>query len=137
MEPHALKERAILYMQIWSAGGDKVLEEVAHPELEVTYPHFGQTYQGIDAYREMLRMTYHFFPDLSTNVKRCTPAENTATVEWTYTGTHQNGELFGVEAGGKEVQVSGITILTFKDDKVIREDGIVDNLALAMQIGAM
>ncbi len=124
-------------MRIWSAGNDHLLDELAHPQLQVSYTHFPEIYIGIPAYREMLRMTYRFFPNLSIKVKNCHIADGVVTVEWRYTGAFRHGELFGVAAAGQPVEVNGITLLTFSKGKVIREAGIVDNMALATQLGAL
>jgi predicted ester cyclase len=55
-------------------------------------------------------------------------------VRWTYQATHQHGELLGVEPTGKIVHVSGITIYQIRDGRVQREDGVVDNLSLLLQL---
>ncbi|MCG2590468.1 ester cyclase [Rhodohalobacter sulfatireducens] len=60
-----------------------------------------------------------------------------ATIIWEYNGTHENGNLFGVESSGKKVTVRGMTFLKCENGKVIEEKGIVDNLSLLMQLGAL
>lgn len=131
------QELAHAYMQLWNAGGVMTLEEYADPGLEVDYTHFGDTYKGIAEYTEMLHKTYEYFPDLRIDIQNIIVSDDTATVQWQYTGTHQSGNLFGKEPTGKQVTVPGITILWFKGDKVIRESGIVDNLSLVMQLGVL
>ncbi len=125
------------YMKIWNAGQDHLLEKLADPELEVSYTHFGKTYSGINEYREILKMTHQSFPDLAISIKNIIPADKAIVVEWEYAGTHQNGNLFGVEASGKKVNVSGVTLLEIKKGKIVSEKGIVDNLSLIMQLGAL
>jgi len=44
--------------------------------------------------------------------------------------------MFGVEAAGPSIAVTGLTTYTIEDDHVVREDGIVDNLGLMQQLGA-
>lgn len=46
---------------------------------------------------------------------------------WHMTGTH-TGEFFGVLASGKEISLRGISISTFKDNKLIEEWEFSDNL---------
>jgi len=84
-----------------------------------------------------LQQSYSYFPDIAIETTSVIPSEEAATVLWRYTGTHKAGNLFGVEATKKQVAVSGITILEFKDGLVIKESGIVDNLSLIMQLGVL
>jgi hypothetical protein len=42
-----------------------------------------------------------------------------------------------VESSDKKISVSGITILKIKNGLVTKEKGIVDNLSLIMQLGAL
>jgi predicted ester cyclase len=57
-------------------------------------------------------------------------------VRFTLTGTHTS-ELFGVPAGGTRVEVEGITILRFRDDRVVERWNRLDDIAFLSQIGAM
>lgn len=83
-------------------------------------------------------MTYDYFPDLEITLERVIPhsKENCVTVLWQYTGTHKNGNLFGVEPSGKKVTVHGMTLLEIENGVVKSERGVVDNLSLVMQLGA-
>ena len=126
-------------MKIWNAGEEDLLDEFAHKDLDVDYTHFEKTYNSISEYKAMLKQTHEFFPDLEITLEEIIPniSGDSATIIWKYTGTHENGNLFGVESTGKNVTVSGITLLKFHDGKVKEEKGIVDNLSLMMQLGAM
>lgn len=134
-----LKQIASDYMQIWSAGNEGLLDTFADKDLTVDYTHFDEPYEGISEYRSMLEQTYTYFPDLEITLHNILPSEteNSVMVVWEYTGTHQNGNLFGVEASGKEVAIQGMTLLKIEAGKVVREEGIVDNLSLMMQLGAL
>lgn len=139
MERNELKQIAWDYMQIWSAGKENLLDEFADENLKVDYTHFEKTYNNIPDYKAMLKQTHEFFPDLQITLNEVIPNENlnSATVFWEYKGTHENGNLFGIESSGKFVSISGITLLQFQGGKVKAEKGIVDNLNLLMQLGAL
>jgi steroid delta-isomerase-like uncharacterized protein len=137
MENIGLKEIAENYMQIWNVGSDSLLDKWANNDLNVEYTHFQKTIVGIDEYRQVLKQTHHFFPDIKISVQEVNVSVNKAIVEWTYTGTHQNNTLFGVDPAEKKVTVSGLSILDINGGKVVREYGIVDNLSLIMQLGAL
>jgi|SRR5699024_6230595 len=138
MNTFALKKLAKNYMQIWNAQSEGLLDIYADPEIRAEYTHFAKVYHGIEAYKTMLQTTYDFFPDLKITLGEVIPStkENSATLFWSYSGTHQNGNLFGIEASGKPIAVNGMTVLTIKNRKVVREKGIVDNLSLLMQLNA-
>lgn len=139
MDKAKLKNIATGYMQIWGAENADLLDKYADENITVDYTHFEKPYEGISNYKSMLEMTYDFFPDLKITIKNLIPneAEQMVTVEWKYDGTHKNGNLFGVESSGKKISVSGITILEIKNGLVTKEKGIVDNLSLIMQLGAL
>lgn len=125
-------------MQIWSADSEGLLDIYADDSLTVEYTHFGQTYEGLEAYKSMLKTTYNFFPDLKITIEEMIPhkKDKRVTIFWNYSGTHENGNLFGVEASGKPITVNGMTVLTIENNRVIHEKGIVDNFSLFMQLNA-
>ena len=127
------------YMQIWNAGNDGLLDKFATPGIVVEYTHFEKVYRGIEEYKAMLKMTHQFFPDLKIAIKEILLSEDKSkgTVLWEYSGTHKTGNLFGIDASGKKVNVNGITILETEGGLVRKEKGIVDNLTLIMQLGAL
>lgn len=135
MEKKAAIELAQNYLSVWSAGRAHLLKEYAHPQLQVYYSHFGSGYSDIEAFREMLEMTHRYFPDLELHFEEIIPSEDKVTIRWTHTGHHQSGEVYGVKASGKYMEVPGMTILTLTEGKVIKEEGVVDNLAMAVQLG--
>ena len=139
MSAEEIKNLATDYMQIWSAGNEGLLDRLADSRLIAQYTHFEKAYQGLSAYKSMLKMTYHFFPDLQVTIKNIIPneQENNATIFWKYQGTHKNGNLFGVESSGREVSVDGMTLLQMENGVVSKEEGIVDNLSLIMQLGVV
>ncbi|MEH0152490.1 ester cyclase [Limibacter armeniacum] len=139
MDKEKLQATAMEYMKIWNAGNADLLYKYADSDIIADYTHFEKSYRGIADYKSVLEMTYNFFPDLKITIENLLPdeAEQKITVEWKYDGTHKNGNLFGVESSGKKISVSGITILEIKNGLVIKEKGIVDNLSLLMQLGAI
>ncbi len=139
MNKEKLKIIAAEYMQVWSSENADLLDKYADENIVAAYTHFEKPYEGISNYKAMLKMTYDFFPDLKITIKNLMPneAEQMVTVEWKYDGTHKNGNLFGVESSGKKISVSGITILEIENGLVTKEKGIVDNLSLIMQLGAL
>ena len=124
------------FIQAWNAGRHQIVDELAAPDLTVSYTHFPQAFEGPESFKAMLSQTHRFFPDLAIEVHDVVAEDDRAAVRWTYRGTFREGEMFGVEAAGQPVEVTGVTIYRIADGKVKSERGIVDNLALMMQLGA-
>ncbi len=132
-----LQKLAKDYMHIWDANSEGMLDIYADKELIVEYTHMPRI-EGVEAYKSFLQGTYSSFPDIQITLGEviCNKKENSITLYWNYAGTHQNNTLFGVAPSGKRVVVNGMTVLTVKKGKVIREKGIIDNLSLLMQLNA-
>jgi steroid delta-isomerase-like uncharacterized protein len=123
------------FIQAWNAGERHVVDELASPDLVVSYTHYPEPYHGPEAFKGMFSKTHHFFPDLRVEVRNVVADGNQAFVRWTYLGTFQNGEMFGVSASGQPVEVTGMTIYEIEGGMVKREEGVVDNLTLMQQLG--
>jgi steroid delta-isomerase-like uncharacterized protein len=128
------KQIARDFLSAWNAGGQDIIDDLAHHDLTVQYTHFGEPVQGIERFKHILRQTHHSFPDLKIQVDEMIAEGEQVMVWWTYTGTHQQEELFGVPPTGKAVQVQGITVYRIIGGRVREERGMVDNIALMMQL---
>lgn len=54
---------------------------------------------------------------------------------WTASGTHTGAPLFGVEANGRSIEVSGINAFRVADGRLVERWGTLDMLGLAQQLG--
>jgi steroid delta-isomerase-like uncharacterized protein len=130
------KDLARRFLQAWSAGGQGLVDELAHPDLVVSYPHWGEPVRGREAFKALLTQTFAFFPDMRIEAEELLAEGDRVVVRWTYTATHQNHELFGVQPSGKPVRVAGFTMYKISNGKVIEESGLVDSFSLLSQLGA-
>jgi steroid delta-isomerase-like uncharacterized protein len=124
------------YMQAWSAGKAAIVDEMAAPDLTVSYTHFPAPIQGARNFKAVLAQTHQSFPDLQLTIDAMIDAGEQVVVRWHYRGTHRAGEVLGIAPRGKTVRVDGLTILHIHDHKVIAETGIVDNFSLLQQLRA-
>jgi predicted ester cyclase len=60
----------------------------------------------------------------------------TCAIRFTMTGRHV-AEFMGVPATGSEIELPGITILHFRDDRVVERFSQADMLGLLVQVGAV
>ncbi|MFB6283843.1 MAG: ester cyclase [Halobacteria archaeon] len=65
----------------------------------------------------MAEGTRGIFPDMEITVEDVFGSGDRVAVRWTMTGTHQ-GEMFGVEPTGREVEFVGIEINRLEDGKL-------------------
>lgn len=134
MIPEEIRSLASRFLQAWSAGSEGIVDTLAAPNITVSYSHFPAPVHGREAFKQILQQTHASFPDLRLTVQEVLCEGNQAVVRWSYQGTHQHGEVFGIAPAGKSVNVTGITILRFSDGKVVEESGIVDNFSLLQQL---
>ena len=57
-------------------------------------------------------------------------------VEWTWRAEHAR-DFLGVDAKGKQTEVEGVSVLTFKDGKITSQRDIWDGVAALRQLGAI
>ncbi len=137
MSTKYVKAVARRFIQAWNAGGQSIVDELAAADLVVTYSHFPAPLHGAEQFKQALTQTFVSFPDMHIEAEEPIVDGNRAVVQWTYHATHQYGELFGVAPRGMAVQVSGMTVYHIVEGKVQEERGIVDNLSLLRQLGAL
>lgn len=75
------------------------------------------------------------FPDARVTPEDILEAGDKVVVRFSLTGTHR-GPALGLDATGKSVNLQGMTILRFVDEKCVERWSTIDSLALAMQLGA-
>lgn len=125
------------FIHAWTAHRSAVVvDELAAPGLVVEYSHFQGPVRGVDAFREALARTFAAFPDLVTEADEVIVSGDRATVRWTYRGTHQAGELYGVAPAGTAVEVRGVTVYRIRDGRVVEEVGVADTASLRAQLEA-
>lgn len=77
------------------------------------------------------------FPDFRMEAEEILPAGDKVVTRVRVTGTNK-GEMMGMPASGKPIDVRGIDIVKFgKDGKVTEHWGITDNLAMMQQLGVV
>ena len=75
------------------------------------------------------------FPNLRMEAEDVLASGNKVVARVRATGTHE-GELMGMPATGKSVDVQLIDIMRFDDDGLVAEHwGVVDMLAMMQQLG--
>jgi steroid delta-isomerase-like uncharacterized protein len=131
---HAATARRF-YDLVNSGDVDRLGESMADDFVEhEETPGVAPTKEGVT---ELFRMYLAAFPDMKMTPEEVLTSGDRVVVRARVTGTHQ-GELMGMPATGKSVDVRLIDILRFGDDGLVHEHwGIMDQLAMMQQLGAV
>ncbi len=75
-------------------------------------------------------------PDMHSQVNFMVADSDYVTVQYTFTGTN-TGEMMGMPATGKKVNIDGVDIVKFKNGKAIGHWGYNEETKMMMQMGLM
>lgn len=89
--------------------------------------------EGITGFFRALRAGV---PDACIGAEDVVVDGDRVAVRFTLTGTHR-GDLLGAAGTGRRIEVEGITILRFRDDRVAERWNRLDDVALLTQIGVL
>ncbi len=81
-------------------------------------------------------MIWSAFPDAAVVPSEIVTEGSRIAVLYTLRGTHQ-GDFMGIPASGAEIDVPGMTIIRFENDKFAERWSVLDQLILLQQIGAV
>lgn len=94
------------------------------------------TLQGRDGFREELAYWYAAFPDLSVTVEDVIAEGDRVAVRATARGTH-GGELMGMPASGKRIEVQEIDIARIEGGKIAEVWAAPDLFSALQQLGML
>lgn len=113
-------------------GDFSVLSEVIHPNYVYRSP--DQELYGPDGLEGLFAAYRAAFPDLNIEIEELIVAGDKTVMSFAFTGTHK-GDLMGIEATDKQVNVNGIVISRFEEGKIVEEWEILDQLTMFQQLG--
>ena len=124
------------FAQVWSAGCLHIVDELAAPDIVVSYPMPPEPIRGTEAFKVFLTELIAGLPDVKVTVDDTIAEGDQVACRWTWRGTHKE-PLFGFPPTGKPVQISGFTFYRIAGGKVVEETGIGNTLSLMQQLGAV
>ena len=124
------------FVQVWTPGNLGLLDELAAPDIVLSYPALPQPVRGIEALRQFLAAFHAAFPDAHYTVEEEVAEGDKVVLRWRITGTQQ-GDLLGVPPTGRSVAWGGIAIFTVANGRVVSERGEEDALGLMQQLGVI
>lgn len=119
---------------VFNRGNLSVLDAIIHPEYQYTSP--DSQLQGIDQLKEFILAFRRAFPDLSLQIDDLFTYDDRSCTAFTLRGTHEE-DFMGIPATKKSVQVQGMVMSRFKENKIFEDREILDNLSLFQQLGVI
>ena len=118
----------------WNQRDFEEMRNLLHPEYTYTGGDGKELTGGPDTGLHIAKMYAAAFPDGRIQVRATYPHGDTAISELRATGTH-GGELMGIAATGRPVDLVICNVIELRDGKVYREREYVDTAAMLAQIG--
>ena len=91
---------------------------------------------GLEGVRQVVIMYRSAFPDLHITVEDWVAEGDKVVTRFRAQGTHR-GALMGIPPTGKQVTVTGIDVLEFKNGKIAEHWGNRDDLGMLQQLGVI
>jgi steroid delta-isomerase-like uncharacterized protein len=92
--------------------------------------------RGPQAFQEFVQRLRSAFPDIHVNIEDAFGTEDKAVARWSATMTHQ-GDQLGIPASGKQVRITGITIVRIANGQIVEGWDNWDQLTMMREIGAI
>lgn len=88
-----------------------------------------------EGFKEFIYSLWRAFPDIRIIFEDLITEGNKVAGRYYLTGTHK-GEFLDIQATDKQFKVNGMTIFSFRDEKVTERWNIVDIISLTGQLSA-
>jgi steroid delta-isomerase-like uncharacterized protein len=122
--------------EVFNAGNFDAVDEMLSPD----YAHHDPTTQefgsGMEGFKRLIGYYRDAFPDLEIALDDQFAAGDRVVDRWTGRGTHR-GELMGIQATGRPVSASGISIHRLEDGRIAETWNNYDAAGMLRQLGAI
>ena len=120
--------------EAWGKGDMETYGELMAPGYVYYYPSGTEKSSSLEEIREMAKMFWNGFPDMSFTMEEIFAAGDRVTFRFIQRGTH-TGDFMGIPATGNTFESSGILISRIEDGKVVEQWEEFDMLGMMMQLG--
>jgi steroid delta-isomerase-like uncharacterized protein len=103
-----------------SRDGGRVADAFTPGGVRVEYARPGARLEGRDAIAGQAQAYMTSVPDCVLDVRGLIEQGDTATLEWTYRGTH-TGDIPGLEASGRDIWLPGVSVYQLRDGLIEEE----------------
>ncbi len=129
----SLKQKVDKYVEYWNTAEFEGIENIIHPDIEIfSSPKF-ESSSGIDHFKENIINLHSAYPNFKLVLDETIIDVDKAAGLWTITGT--NTGYGSNPPSGKSIEVKGMSILHFKDGKIVDEWISGNDLLWLQQLG--
>jgi steroid delta-isomerase-like uncharacterized protein len=121
------------YVEFWNTGDFAEIEKILHPDFELRMTPKFEAEKGIEAFKESISKWREAYPDFNIELHEIVYDKDSAAARWTITATNTGTGLH--PPTGKHVEVMGISIVHFVDNKIKDEWIASNNLYWLQQLG--
>ncbi len=121
-------------LEVWNEGNLDLVEDVFALDAVRQIVGTGETATGAEAIKENVNAIRTTYPDFFVQVENIIAKGETASIQWTASGTN-TGPMNDMPPTGREVVFSGVSITTIVDGKIAEELVYFDNASVLEQLG--
>jgi len=122
--------------EAWNRRDFDAYRKLIHPEYSYTGPDGKEITGGPDVAVGVAQLYAKAFPDATLEVRRAYEHGDVSVAEMFAKGTH-GGDLMGVPATGKPVEITICNVVELREGKIYREREYMDMFSMLLQIGAI
>ncbi len=133
--PAALRKSMVeqLHYELFSAKRFALLDTLVTGDFRMHSPYFTEVL-GKDELRATIENLHRVLADPKYRIVSLTAEGDRVTVHYIATGRH-TGEFFGVPATNRSLTLAGMSVITFREEKIAVIENLWDALGLLEQIG--
>ena len=120
---------------VWATTDLTLLDELASPDITVSFPVLPRPIQGIAAFKAMLTKLRSAFVDGTIEIQDQIAEGDKVVLRWRFSATHEGEFPLGIRPTHKRLTWTGISIYRVVDGKVVEERGEEDYLTILRQLG--
>lgn len=122
------------FEEAWNQGKLEVLDEIIAPDYVNHSPGMPNPLPGPEGLKPIIEGLRKAFPDLHFTIENMVVTENQVAIHSIMSGTHE-GDLFGLPATGKKVNVNQLQIERIENGKIVEHWRQSDDLGMMRQLG--
>jgi len=121
--------------EVWSKGSLAAIDELLATNFVFHYPAPGVS-PDLEGYKQYVTGSRVPFPDFQYTMEDIVAEGDKVAIRWSGRATHK-GEFMGIAPTGKQVTMTGISIIRIVDGKIVEEWGEMDMLSMMQQVGVI
>ena len=122
--------------EYWNRGDVEGILEAYDDEITWVNVALEETYAGKAEVRAFLESLFTALPDLRFSADWAIARGDRIAERWSVSGTHR-GPFAGIPATGRRFEITGVSLLTMRDGKFLRDEIYSDGGAVLRQLGLM